>query len=491
MTDVFLSYAREDRERALILANALETQGWSVWWDRKIVAGETFDETIEEQLATARSVVVLWSEHSIGSEWVRNEAAAASERDVLVPALLDNVKQPLEFRRRHAADLTRWTGDPRDVAFQGLVEGIAAKTGTPRRPLSTPPVIQRAGHRVRLKPALTVVALIAIVGAYATWTFVKRDGARVEPDIHTLPVTNASRSDGGSPDAPFLLGFGTVLKMSLEPEQEFYLRLPEAAEAVKVVLDMRNVDGRHSNLQSRLSGLNRDGTVAEKSLINFNEIDVGARKTVTWSTRQRMPVGFKLLNGGTPADFWLSVRPEPAPQFVPFFGDVVPQALSVGEGASGMLDHNEDAYYRVPVRQGEYQIVVDFATADRRNTNIQGAVALLDGDGGNFRELVRFNEIDVSYRKTGTFTVRNAGSVIVNVQNTHELVRYNLRVAEGTTEGAGVVPRPGDRTDVTGEWVADAVRRRRLYEQALMARASERWSSQLSLFNGGGPWQPL
>jgi hypothetical protein len=287
---------------------------------------------------------------------------------------------------------------------------------------------------VRLKPALTVVALVAIALAYVTWTFVSRDGARVESGIDTLPVVSASPSDGGSPDAPFMLGFGTVLKMSLEPEQEYYLRLPEAAEAVKVVLDMRNADGRHSNLQSRLSGLNRDGTVAAKSLINFNEIDVGARKTVTWSTRQTMPVGFKLLNGGAPADFWLSVRPEPAPQFVPFFGDVVPQALSVGEGASGMLDRNEDAYYRVPVRQGEYQIVVDFATADRRNTNIQGAVALLDGDGGNSRELVRFNEIDVSYRKTGKFMMRNAGSVILNVQNTHELVRYDLRIAEGSAE---------------------------------------------------------
>ena len=82
MPDVFISYAREDRERARVLAEALQARGWSVWWDRKIVAGQTFDETIEQQLETAKSVVVLWSEHSIGSEWVRNEAGLASERDV-------------------------------------------------------------------------------------------------------------------------------------------------------------------------------------------------------------------------------------------------------------------------------------------------------------------------------------------------------------------------------------------------------------------------
>jgi len=126
MPDVFISYAREDRDRARLLADALQDRGWSVWWDRKIVAGQAFDQTIEQQLETASSVVVLWSAHSISSEWVRNEAGLASEREVLVPALIENVKQPLEFRRRQAADLTRWTGDPADPEFQALCDGIAA-----------------------------------------------------------------------------------------------------------------------------------------------------------------------------------------------------------------------------------------------------------------------------------------------------------------------------------------------------------------------------
>ena len=48
-----------------MLADALEGRGWSVWWDRKIIAGQTFDHTIEQQLEAAGSVVVLWSEHSV------------------------------------------------------------------------------------------------------------------------------------------------------------------------------------------------------------------------------------------------------------------------------------------------------------------------------------------------------------------------------------------------------------------------------------------
>jgi TIR domain len=89
MTDIFISYASEDRDRARKVASALQACGWSVWWDRNIKAGQAFDQVIEHELETAKSVVVLWSKDSVSSEWVRNEAATAAERDVLVPALID------------------------------------------------------------------------------------------------------------------------------------------------------------------------------------------------------------------------------------------------------------------------------------------------------------------------------------------------------------------------------------------------------------------
>ena len=57
MADVFLSYAREDRETAERLAHALERHGWSVWWDRHVPAGKRFDEVIAKSLASARCVM--------------------------------------------------------------------------------------------------------------------------------------------------------------------------------------------------------------------------------------------------------------------------------------------------------------------------------------------------------------------------------------------------------------------------------------------------
>ena len=88
MSDIFLSYAREDRDRAETLANALAALGWSVWWDPNIIAGQAFDHAIEAALGETKCVVVLWSHHSIQSEWVKNEAAVAVERDVLVPVMI-------------------------------------------------------------------------------------------------------------------------------------------------------------------------------------------------------------------------------------------------------------------------------------------------------------------------------------------------------------------------------------------------------------------
>jgi hypothetical protein len=128
MTDVFISYASEDRERIRPLAEALLREGLSVWWDRKIIAGQQFDRAIEEALDTAKCVVVCWSAHSVGSEWVKNEAAAGAERNVLVPVFLDDVRLPLEFRRRQTVSLVGWEGDASHAGFIGLCEGIRAVT---------------------------------------------------------------------------------------------------------------------------------------------------------------------------------------------------------------------------------------------------------------------------------------------------------------------------------------------------------------------------
>jgi hypothetical protein len=95
MSDIFISYASEDLNVARRIAAALEGQGWSVFWDRRIPAGKVWREVIGAALADARCVVVLWSQHSVASLWVLEEADYGLKRRVLIPALIESVHQPL------------------------------------------------------------------------------------------------------------------------------------------------------------------------------------------------------------------------------------------------------------------------------------------------------------------------------------------------------------------------------------------------------------
>ncbi len=127
MSDLFVSYASEDREYVSELVSAFEAQGWTVWWDRHIQAGVSFDRTIERALDDSRCVVVVWSSHSLNSDWVRAEAAEGLERNILVPILLDDVRPPLLFRQKQAISLVDWKAKPdRAEALTELLPSISA-----------------------------------------------------------------------------------------------------------------------------------------------------------------------------------------------------------------------------------------------------------------------------------------------------------------------------------------------------------------------------
>lgn len=110
MVDIFVSYASEDRERVRPLVEALEQSGWQVWWDRQIGAGNTFDREIEKAIDQAACIIVVWSAHSVESEWVRTEANEGLEKGNLVPVSVETVRPPLAFRRIQTIDLTEKTG---------------------------------------------------------------------------------------------------------------------------------------------------------------------------------------------------------------------------------------------------------------------------------------------------------------------------------------------------------------------------------------------
>ena len=123
-TDIFLSYARQDRGVARMFAEALGDEGFKVWWDASLHSGETFDEVIEQRLREAKAVVVLWSPRSVASRWVRAEATQADRRNKLVPAMIEPCDRPVIFELTHTADLCDWTGDVTDIHWRSFMDDL-------------------------------------------------------------------------------------------------------------------------------------------------------------------------------------------------------------------------------------------------------------------------------------------------------------------------------------------------------------------------------
>jgi hypothetical protein len=129
MSDIFLSYAADDRNSIRSLVQALQGQAWSVWWDRRILPGQHWPEVIEKALASCRVVVVVWTVKSIKSRWVRLEANAGAQIDGLIPIRLDEVDPPFEFRHIQAADLTGWDGASAHPELDSAMTAIREKMG--------------------------------------------------------------------------------------------------------------------------------------------------------------------------------------------------------------------------------------------------------------------------------------------------------------------------------------------------------------------------
>ena len=124
MSQIFLSYNREDQAVAALFAAGLERAGLSVWWDTALRSGQAYDEVTESALRGAKAVVVLWSPRSVVSRWVRSEATLADRNKTLVPAMIEQCDRPIMFELTQTAELAHWQGDDRDPVWQAFVADV-------------------------------------------------------------------------------------------------------------------------------------------------------------------------------------------------------------------------------------------------------------------------------------------------------------------------------------------------------------------------------
>jgi hypothetical protein len=201
MSEVFVSYKREDEARVSALVQALERHGLAVWWDRGVVAGENWRARIQRELEEAGAVVVVWTDRTVGAQgrFVQEEAATAYRDGKIVPVQLDAVVLPHSFAHLPTIDLRHWASglrwslggawlgaSHRDPDLRDVVAAVRAR-------LARQPPPRLLGRRLRLQRRVAWGVLAATLmlglGAFAT------DAFDLQAQLCTLPSGQPALSD--------------------------------------------------------------------------------------------------------------------------------------------------------------------------------------------------------------------------------------------------------------------------------------------------------
>lgn len=182
MADVFISYKAEDRRRIQPLVDALEADGFSIWWDAHLGAGVEWRDRIAAELESAKCVVVAWSRQSVAPEgrFVRDEASRALRRGVYIPINIDPVEPPLGFGETQALPLIGWKGRRSDAAYQVLRTAVAAMVRGDRGASVGADPPPRSRRAVLAAGAASVVAL----AGGAAWLWAGKE--RLSPEAQRL-----------------------------------------------------------------------------------------------------------------------------------------------------------------------------------------------------------------------------------------------------------------------------------------------------------------
>ncbi len=351
MKDVFISYASENRAIAQRVAEGLETAGLSVWWDRQIEVGGEWDKSIEEALAVAKCVVVLWTGHAKRSRWVRAEARASLKKTRMVPVLLEADAIPLGFTGFQALRFVGWEGEAGSKFFEILLGVIKDKLAG--KPVVLPVEVAtkaswvgKIAAVVGLKMMVSVM-VAALLMASSFW----RMDANVTIHVETGRIefkVNPGKDQKRLTDSLFFsrLSLQHVGRMSLSPKQ-WLVANPEELDwetdqyPSKAWVELPG-NGRAWELSGTKSGLN--GTVTLES-IERKELVVGKLDAIVLAK----PAIVTLETSSNQA-MTLTVRTDEQSQRIALSGlsqvEIVAEGIMSKEVASVPFDQKQELTYQ-------------------------------------------------------------------------------------------------------------------------------------------------
>jgi serine/threonine-protein kinase len=354
MADIFVSYKVEDRQRVKPLVEALQADGYSVWWDEQIGGGARWRQTLEAELTAAKSVVVVWSKRSVGPEgaFVQDEATRAQERGVYIPVTIDKVHLPLGFGETQALPLIGWRNDRSSQRYRAVLASVQRLVGEapPTQPIASSPKVGR-----RAVIAGSAATTVAIAGG-AGWTLLKNGGAAAPSStVAVLPFANLS---GDPAQAYFSDGLAEELRNALSRIAGLSVVARTSSEAV------RNDDAR---------------TAAAR---------LGVGNIITGSVRrssQMLRIGAQLIDGKKGLERWSQVYDRAGGDVLQIETDIaekIAESLSIRLGATDQRrieqggTSNADAHDLLLKARGLRGIYDNLETLQIAIGMVDGALAL-------------------------------------------------------------------------------------------------------------------
>jgi hypothetical protein len=145
VSDVFISYSRENQEVVRRLAEAVKRLGYDVWWDDQLPPHLSYGDVISQKVGGAKAAIVVWSANATQSEWVRAEADMALGQKKLIQTSIDGRDPPMPFNQLHYVSLADWDGSDDHPGWTKVKESLVALCGAPGAeaapvPAAVPPV---------------------------------------------------------------------------------------------------------------------------------------------------------------------------------------------------------------------------------------------------------------------------------------------------------------------------------------------------------------
>jgi len=235
MADVFLSYAREDTARAEQIARALGDAGIDVFWDNEIPPGTTWADYIEQKLTQCKALIVLWSENSTKSQWVREEARMGRDKGVLIPVMIDASTPPFGFGEVQAANLSAWNGETDNPNWRRFADAVTRFAKSDAKPAPAPMPVEPP--RAAYAPSATqpVAASPAAKAGVPVWAWIGGAGVAAVAVIAVISAMAGGKAQqqaaNGQPTQPAMSAPAQAPPTTDESPQAIILSQLQSAQA--------------------------------------------------------------------------------------------------------------------------------------------------------------------------------------------------------------------------------------------------------------------